>query len=123
MASSGGTAVPEKRSAAPWVGFIVVAIAAAYLVHQLSSGDSCGWNYSAVGGACRAIILLSIISGLVAGALAATCIRAASNDNRGRAMVYGIVVVVAIVLGTLAAKQFEDYRDMSHHYSDLPQAG
>jgi hypothetical protein len=123
MANSGGTAVPEKRSAAPWVGFIAVAIGGAYLVHQLSSGDSCGWNYPAVGGACRAIILLSVLSGLVAGALAATCIRAASNDNRGRALVYGIIVVVAIALGTLAAKQFEDYRTMSHHYENLPEAG
>jgi hypothetical protein len=108
---------------APWIGFVAVALGGAYLVHQLSSGDSCGWNYSAVGGACRAIILLSVLSGLVAGALAAACIRNASNDNRGRAMVYGIVVVVAIVLGTLAAKQFEDYRNLSHHYSDLPEPG
>lgn len=107
----------------PWIGFIAVAIGGAYLVHQLSSGDECGWSWSQVGGACRAIILLSVLSGLVAGALAATCIRAASDGNRTRATVYGVVVVVAIVLGTLAAKQFEDYRSMSHHYDNLPPAG
>ena len=107
---AGGTSIPEKRSFAPWVTFLVTAVAGAWLVHQLSSGDECGWNYGAVGGACRAIILLSILSGTFAGACAAGAVRARARDEGRRALVLAGLTIAALVVGTLCAKQFEDYR-------------
>lgn len=104
----GGTSVPEPRSAATWLWALVVAPVAAYLVHRLGAGSGCGWDYSAVGGACRAIILLSVISGIVAGILAALAARAL-EEQPGRAKTLGAVAVLVVVLGTLAAKQFDDY--------------
>jgi hypothetical protein len=108
--SGGGTSIPEKTSSAPWIAFVVTAVIGAWLVHQISSEDECGWNYAAVGGACRAIILLSVISGAFAGACVAGAMRARAQERGRRAAVLAALAIAALVLGTLAAQQFEDYR-------------
>ncbi len=110
MAEAGGTSLPERRARGGLVAFVLVAPVAAYLVHRISSGDECGWDYGAVGGACRVIILLSVLAGAVAGGLAVATVRARAADEPRRARVLALVAVVVVVLATLAAEQFQDYR-------------
>jgi hypothetical protein len=106
--TGGGTSMPEQGSKLPaLLVFLVLSPVVAYLVHMPYS--SCGWTWSGVGGVCRAILLISILTGLVAGGLAAACARAFLSDERRRAALRGALVVVAVVLGMLAAKQFGDY--------------
>src|SRR5437763_492240 len=107
---AGGTSVAPQGSWAPKLVFGAAAAIGAYVVHDVSSGSDCGWNYSAVGCACRAIILISVIAGVVAGALAAACARAMAEHESTRAWRNAGIAVGVLVLGTLAAKQFEDYR-------------
>ena len=92
-----------------WLWPIVVTPVAAYVVHRVSSGSDCGWDYSAVGGACRAIILLSIVSGVVAGILTALAVRAMPEQPQ-RAKGLAVTIVIVVVLGTLAAKQFDEFQ-------------
>jgi hypothetical protein len=110
MVKAGGTSVPEPRTGGGWGAFAIVAPVAAYLVHRISSGDECGWDYGEVGGACRAIILLSVIAGAAAGGLAVAALRAKRADEPRRMRVLAGVAVVVVVLATLAAQQFQDYR-------------
>ena len=136
MPKAGGTSAPEPRSWSWLLAFVIDAVVATFLVHKLSAGDSCGWNYGGVGGACRAIILLSILSGLVSGVFAVVSANAFRDERRSRAWSFAIAAVVVVVLGTLAAKQFQDYRTVSHyaevldghtfetfHDADRPDAG
>lgn len=109
----GGTSIPEKRSFAPWITFFVTAAAGAWLVHQVSSGNECGWNWGAVGGACRVIIFLSIVSGVFAGVCAAGAVRERARDQGRRALVLVGLAIAALVGGTWCAKQMEDYREES----------
>ncbi|MBA2539247.1 MAG: hypothetical protein H0V17_06405 [Deltaproteobacteria bacterium] len=111
MASrAGGTSVPEKRrSFAPWLVLVVSVPLATYVVHRLSSGTSCGWDYGGVGGACRAIILLSILAGAATGLLALFAARALP-EHKDRALLLAVFAVIVVVTGTLAAKQFQEYR-------------
>lgn len=102
--------MPRSERPVGIVAFVIAAPLAAYVVHRISSGDECGWSYGAVGGACRAIILLSIVAGAAAGGLAAATARAVRDRQTRRASWFGIGAVVAVVLGTLAANQFQDYR-------------
>ena len=118
MAKAGGTSAARQRSWVWLAAFPIVGLAAGFLVHRISAGDACGWDYGAVGGACRAIILLAILSGLVAGGLAAVGARAIQDERTTRAWTLAIAAVVVVVLGTLAAKQFEDYRNAGLHEMD-----
>jgi hypothetical protein len=101
---------PEGSGAFGWIAFAVVAPLTTYLVHHLASGAECGWGWSGVGGACRAILLVSIFTGLVAGVLARGCANAAFAGTAVRAIVLAVFVIVAIFIGTYGAKMFEDYR-------------
>ena len=100
---AGGTSVPDKRSFAPWLVLLVSVPLATYLVHRMSSGTTCGWDYGGVGGACRAIILLSIVAGAATGMFALFAARALP-DNKDRALLLGVLAIVTVVLGTMGAK-------------------
>jgi hypothetical protein len=121
MVKAGGTSVPEPRSGGGWVAFVVVAPVAAYLVHRISSGDECGWDYSAVGGACRSIIMLSVIAGAAAGGLAVAALRAKRADEPRRMHVFAAIAVVVVVLATYSAQQFQDYRHATMRSMDTPR--
>jgi len=108
--------LPARRSAVPLLAFLVVTPVGAYLVHAPYS--SCGWSWSGVGGVCRAILLIALLCGLAAGGFAMASARAIASHERRRAAVLGAFVVVAVVVGMLAAKQFGDYNRASTRTSE-----
>jgi hypothetical protein len=105
----GGTAVPETRSWSWLIALIVVTPAVAFAVHRVSSGSMCGWDYGGVGGACRAIILISIIAGVAAGVFAALAARAFAKEHVKRGWLFAGLALVIAVLAILFARQFADY--------------
>src|SRR5262245_29189653 len=107
MPVGSGTSLPERSSKLPLLAFLVVTPVVAYLVHLPYA--SCGWTWSGVGGVCRSILLISILSGLLAGALALSSARSFLSEDRRRAAVLGALAVVVVVAAMWTAKQFGDY--------------
>lgn len=111
--AGGGTSVPERGSKLPLIAlFLGVTPVVAYVVHMPYA--SCGWTWAGVGGVCRAILLISILAGLVAGGLASASARAFLAEDRRRAAILAALVVVTVVAAILAARQFGDYARSFH---------
>lgn len=104
--AGGGTSIEEPTSRAWLVALVVTAPLAAFAVHQIGAPRT-SWNYGAEGGAGRAIILLSVLSGLAAGGLVAAAVHRAKQERAWLGFVLGAIVIV--VLGAMGAAQFADY--------------
>jgi len=113
--SGGGTSLEAPRSRTWLVALVLVAPAGAYIVHRLG-GDGCGWSYGAMGGACRSVILLSLLAGGAAGALAAVATHRASQERSWSLHALGAIGVV--VLAILSAREFADYGGVGTRMTD-----
>lgn len=104
----GGTSVPDKTAVWPWLVPLAVLPLTGFIVHKLSAGTSCSWDYGAMGGACRVVILLSGLAAIATAVLALFAARAIAGDT-GRGTLFSIIAIVVVVLAVLAGKQFGDY--------------
>jgi hypothetical protein len=103
--AGGGTTIIANRSWGWLIAFVIITPGIAYAVHR--AGGACGWDYSARGGACRAVILLSLLAGGLGGGLAAVSAHRASQQ-RGWIGLAGAAAVV-LLLGILGARRFAGY--------------
>lgn len=88
----------------------IVTPIAIFAIHYIGSdGADIGWDYGALGGAGRAIILISVVFGLVTGLFAGIAVRAHSNGASSRARSLGILALATVTLASLGARQFADY--------------
>jgi hypothetical protein len=110
MRAGGGTSVPEKTVLWPWLVPLACGPLAAYLVHSLSAGKMCTWDYGAMGGACRAIILIAVIVGIVVAVFTWLFARAIAKEKKTVAITFGILTPVVVVLGFAGGTQFAHYQ-------------
>ncbi len=108
--AGGGTSVPSKTVWWPWLVPLAAGPLAAYVVHRLSAGNMCTWDYGAMGGACRAIILISVIVGVVVAVFSWLFARGLAKDNKTLAITFGILTPLVVVLGVAGGTQFAHYQ-------------
>jgi hypothetical protein len=108
--AGGGTSVPDKTVWWPWLVPLAAGPVAGYIVKDLSAGNMCTWDYGAMGGACRAILLIAVIVGVVVAVFSWLFARGLANDRTTLAITFGILTPLVVVLGIAGGTQFAHYQ-------------
>lgn len=108
--AGGGTSVPDKTVWWPALVPLVAGPVAGYVVKDLSAGNMCTWDYGAMGGACRAILLISVIVGVVVAVFSWLFARGIANERKTLAITFGILTPLVVVLGLAGGTQFAHYQ-------------